>query len=122
MLPGKSKLQDNVIITHNSIFLDFFTDRVERLKAARTQAEAEIEALKQSKKEQFALFEKSIVSGLEEAIIEHNKKEEQELKATLEMAQKNKDDVVKLLIEKVLNVQPQLHPNFLFHLNKEDQQ
>ncbi len=90
-----------------------FLVRVQRLKDARTQAEAEIEELKAKKKEEFIAYEKTVVSGLDETIVEQTRMTEVELGKTRSLAQSNREAILKLLIDKVLSVEPQLHPNAL---------
>ena len=92
-------------------------DRVQRLKDARSEAEGEIEALKAAKKEEYQSYEQSIVNVLEESIKEQAKKTEEELRRTTELADKNREVVLKLLVDKVLDVQPTLHPNALHKQN-----
>jgi len=87
---------------------------VQRLKDARVEAEAEIEALKAAKKEEFLAFEKSIVSGLDEAVLEQTRATEAELLLTKVQAAAKRETVLQLLVDKVLAVQPALHPNALY--------
>lgn len=100
-------------INHYFIFLD----RVQRLKDARNEAEGEIEALKAAKKEEFQNYEQSIVNVLEDSIKVQAKKTEEELRQAAELAAKNREVVLKLLVDKVLDVQPTLHPNALHKQN-----
>jgi V-type H+-transporting ATPase subunit G len=89
---------------------------VERLKAARTEAAAEIEALRAAKREHFSQYEQAIISGLDEAIAEQSRLTEAELSVTLRQAEAKRQDVVRLLLDKVLAVEPKLHPNVALHL------
>lgn len=86
------------------------------MKDARTEAEAEIEELKAAKKREYEAFDKSISSGIEDSYKEQDRITAVELEKTQEMAAKNKEAVLKLLVEKVLSVEPSLHPNA--HINK----
>lgn len=84
---------------------------MQRLKDARTEAEAEIEELKAAKKREYEAFDKSISSGIEDSFKEQDRLTAIELEKTQEMATKNREVVLKLLVEKVLSVEPSLHPN-----------
>lgn len=86
---------------------------MQRLKDARNEAESEIEALKAAKKQEYLSFEQSIVTVLDESVKEQATRTEEELKRTEEMAARNREAVLRLLVEKVLDVQPALHPNAL---------
>lgn len=86
---------------------------MQRLKDARAEAEAEIEALKLAKKQELMAHEQQIVADLEASIKEQAKFTEEELTKTLRMAEENREIVLKLLVEKVLDVQPKIHPNAL---------
>lgn len=89
---------------------------MQRLKDARTEAAAEIEELKATKKRDYEAFDKSISSGIEDSCKEQERLTAGELEKAREMAERNQEVVLKLLVEKVLSVEPALHPNA--HINK----
>lgn len=92
-------------------FIQALIDRVQRLKDARTEALAEIEALKQSKQAEFAAYEKSIVGDLEQTVSEFASQTEAQLVRVQEQGLAKADEVVEMLVGKVLNVEPAMHPN-----------
>ncbi|CAJ0633374.1 18394_t:CDS:2 [Entrophospora sp. SA101] len=75
--------------------------RVDRLKAARTEAAKEIEALKEQKNLEFKAFEAELDA-------------ETEIKLeSIQMAFKdNKDSVIDKLLSTITTVQPKVHMNF----------
>lgn len=77
------------------------------------EAESEIEALKESKRKEYSNFEQSISAGLDGLIKDQNIRTENELDQVLRSASQNKEGVIKLLIDKVLDVHAELHPNAL---------
>ena len=110
---------------------DCFLDRVQRLKDARSEASKEIEAYKAAKEKEFQEFERSVrpkpVWLLIELLslriyVQHqgttqtsqsavDKETESKLTAITESYQKNKEQVVKKLLDRVVLVKPELHRN-----------
>lgn len=85
--------------------------RIERLKAARAEALAEIEELKRHKMEEYAAYERQVLSTLDQAGTDVKLRIESQLRETEEKAKQHKKQIVALLLEKVLSVKPQPHQN-----------
>ncbi|CCA72674.1 probable vacuolar atp synthase subunit g (vma-10) [Serendipita indica DSM 11827] len=78
--------------------------RTQKLKDARSEAAKELEAYKQKKDAEHA----GVTQANQKAIDEET---DQKLKALEASYNENKDKVVKKLLDRVLLVKPELHPN-----------
>lgn len=84
---------------------------MQRLKDARAEAEAEIEQLREERRQHFAAHEQSLIAGLNKHILEQNQTTEQELAHVAQQAAQHRAAVLAMLVDKVLDVKPSLHPN-----------
>jgi V-type H+-transporting ATPase subunit G len=104
------------------------TDRVQKLKDARSQATKEIEEYKKAKEQEFKAFESSVcltthlvrsltfgerqyagtTSNAQTAV---DKETDIKLQVITESYQQNKDAVVQKLLDRVVLVKPELHRN-----------
>jgi len=84
---------------------------VQRLKDARAEAAKEIEQYKQAKDEEFRAFESSHAGTTSSAQSAVDKETEENLQAITSSYERAKDAVVKKLLDRVIQVQPQLHRN-----------
>ena len=102
------------------------TDRVQRLKEARAEAEKEIEAYKQSKEQEFKAIESKVnchcIILIVDTGLQHSgatattqsvvdKETEVKLAEIAQTYSARKDDVVKLILDRVVLVQPEMHRN-----------
>ncbi|CAK5273970.1 unnamed protein product, partial [Mycena citricolor] len=85
--------------------------RVQKLKDARSEAAKEIEAYKQSKEQEFKAFEASHAGTTSAAQINVDKETQIGLKQITDSFNKNKEAVVKKLVDRVTLVKPELHRN-----------
>ena len=105
-------------------------DRVQKLKQARQEASKAIEEYRKAKEEEFKNFEASVCSLVSphalstficaqhagttsNAQIAVDSDTELKLKAISESFQENKDEVIGMLLERVVLVEPQLHRNLV---------
>lgn len=86
-------------------------DRVQRLKDARCEGQAEIEALKQSKNAEYQAYEKNILGSLDSSVQEYSRLTEDKLVAVRETCVSKKGDMVNLLVDAVCKVEPEMHCN-----------
>ncbi|KAL0576455.1 hypothetical protein V5O48_005530 [Marasmius crinis-equi] len=85
--------------------------RVQKLKDARTEASKEIEEYKKTKETEFKEFEASRAGTTSNAQAAIDKDTEVKIDAISESYNKNKDVVVKKLLDRVVLVKPELHRN-----------
>uniref|UniRef100_A0A0W0FZC7 V-type proton ATPase subunit G n=2 Tax=Moniliophthora roreri TaxID=221103 RepID=A0A0W0FZC7_MONRR len=85
--------------------------RVQRLKDARAEASKEIEEYKKAKEDEFKSFEASRAGTTSNAQAAIDKETEIKLNSITESYNKNKDAVVKKLLDRVVLVKPELHRN-----------
>lgn len=88
--------------------------RVQRLKDARTEAQKEIEALKAQKQAEYAAFEKSHLGTNDHIIGKFGTDAEEKLKEIKNLYEANKEEVLQNLINNVISVTAELHPNYKF--------
>lgn len=86
-------------------------DRTQRLKSAKTDAAAEIEAYKKQKEAEFQKFEAEHAGNSTKAEEEANASVQSELETIKKQAAKGKDGVVKQLLEAVSTPKPKMHIN-----------
>ena len=110
--------------------LSHLTDRVKRLKDARTEADEEIEAYRKAKEQEFSAFQSSVCSVLfgsfpltltcipfqhvgstQDAQSVIDKDTGEKLGQISDAYNTHKDDVLKKLLDRVVLVQPELHRN-----------
>ncbi|KAH3673278.1 hypothetical protein WICMUC_003737 [Wickerhamomyces mucosus] len=84
--------------------------RTDRLKQAKVDANAEVEAYKQKKLAELKEFESQVRLN-EAADKEAQEQVQTELHEIKELAAKKKDEVVKLLVNAVIKPTPELHVN-----------
>ncbi|KAJ3033853.1 H(+)-transporting V1 sector ATPase subunit G [Rhizophlyctis rosea] len=89
----------------------FPTDRVQRLKDARTEAAKDVEALKADKNKEFAGFEKQFSGTSDDTFARVNQETEQRLVEVRQAYEKNKELVIERLLAGITNVHPKPHPN-----------
>ncbi|TFL02003.1 H+-ATPase G subunit-domain-containing protein [Pterulicium gracile] len=85
--------------------------RTQKLKDARSEASKEIEDYKKQKEEEFKSFESKHAGSTTEASSVIDKDTEVKLTAINESFDKNRDAVVKKLLDRVILVEPKLHRN-----------
>ncbi|KAF8661359.1 hypothetical protein AX16_001454 [Volvariella volvacea WC 439] len=85
--------------------------RVQKLKDARAQATKEIEEYKQTKEEEFRAFEASHQGTTSSAQSAIDAETDGKLANITAQYDKNRDAVVKKLLDRVVLVEPQLHRN-----------
>ncbi|KAF9515081.1 hypothetical protein BS47DRAFT_1328354 [Hydnum rufescens UP504] len=85
--------------------------RLQRLKDARSQAQKEIEEYRKTKDEEFRKIEGQRKGLIETAQATVDKETEAKLKVVQESLTKNRDAVVKKLLDRVVLVRPELHRN-----------
>ncbi|KLO19070.1 V-type ATPase [Schizopora paradoxa] len=85
--------------------------RVQKLKEARSQAEQEIKEYKASKDQEFQKFEQSRAGTTQTSQVAIDKETEEKLKNIDTAFQKNKDKVLKMISDRVMLVNVELHRN-----------
>ncbi|KAJ7834107.1 H+-ATPase G subunit-domain-containing protein [Mycena leptocephala] len=85
--------------------------RVQKLKDARSEASKEIDEYKKAKEEEFKAFESSHAGTTSNAQTAVDRETEVNLKNITDSFNKNKDHVVKKLLDRVVLVKPELHRN-----------
>jgi len=85
--------------------------RVQRLKDARSEAQKEIDEYRRSKDAEFAKIEEKTRGSTASAQTEVDRETETKLLTVKEAFNKNKDAVVKKLLDRVILVEPKLHRN-----------
>ncbi|KAF9269018.1 V-type ATPase [Marasmius fiardii PR-910] len=85
--------------------------RIQKLKDARTEASKEIEEYKKAKESEFKAYEASREGTTSNAQAAIDKETDAKLKNITESYSKNKDTVVKKLLDRVVLVKPELHRN-----------
>ncbi|KAJ8094366.1 hypothetical protein AAF712_005742 [Marasmius tenuissimus] len=85
--------------------------RLQKLKDARTEASKEIEEYKKAKEAEFKEFESSRAGTTSDAQANIDKDTEAKLNTISDSYNKNKDVVVKKLLDRVVLVKPELHRN-----------
>ncbi|KAG7093904.1 hypothetical protein E1B28_007542 [Marasmius oreades] len=85
--------------------------RIQKLKDARTEASKEIEEYKKTKESEFKAFEASRAGTTSNAQAAIDKETEVRLEDIAESYTKNRDNVVKKLLDRVVLVKPELHRN-----------
>ncbi|KAJ6581374.1 H+-ATPase G subunit-domain-containing protein [Mycena capillaripes] len=85
--------------------------RVQKLKDARSEASKEIEEYKKAKEDEFKAFESSHAGTTSNAQTAVDKETEVSLKNITDSFNKNKDQVVTKLLDRVVLVKPELHRN-----------
>jgi V-type H+-transporting ATPase subunit G len=107
-----------------------YTDRVRRLKDARTEADGEIEAYRNAKEQEFSAFQSSVsfcsdrlrrthllgvpfqhAGSTQDAQSVIDKDTEEKLDQITDAYNTHKDDVLGKLLDRVVLVQPELHRN-----------
>ncbi|KAM6496947.1 Vacuolar (H+)-ATPase G subunit domain containing protein [Amanita muscaria] len=85
--------------------------RTQKLKDARTESEREIEEYKQAKEGEFKAFEASHAGNTSNVQAAIDRETDVKLRAITESYNKNKDVVVKKLLDRVVLAHPALHRN-----------
>ncbi|KAF9005932.1 H+-ATPase G subunit-domain-containing protein [Cyathus striatus] len=85
--------------------------RVQKLKDARAEASKEIEEYKKAKEQEFKAFEASHANTTSNAQTAVDRETETKLQEITDSYNKNKDAVVKKLLDRVVLVKPELHRN-----------
>jgi len=85
--------------------------RTQRLKDARSEAVKEIEAYKAQKEQEFKAYEASHAGNTQSIQATVDKETEARLRVISQQYEKNKDAVVKKLLNRVTLVKPELHRN-----------
>jgi len=135
MRPRSYRKLANVRKTHlftlGVFMLLHLTDRVKRLKDARTEADEEIEAYRKAKEQEFSAFQSSVSStrnrtsaltylvyvplqhagSTQDAQSVIDKDTEEKLGQITDAYNTHKDDVLRKLLDRVVLVQPELHRN-----------
>ncbi|CAH1760364.1 11555_t:CDS:2 [Entrophospora sp. SA101] len=86
--------------------------RVDRLKAARTEAAKEIEALKEQKNLEFKAFEAEHLGSSDQIFAKLDAETEIKLESIQMAFKDNKDSVIDKLLSTITTVQPKVHMNF----------
>lgn len=87
------------------------TDRIQRLKDARTEAQKEVLSLKTAKTTEFAEFEAAYQGTVQKTEDMNKQATERELAEMQACFDKNKQQIVQELVKHVTDCQPKLHPN-----------
>ncbi|OWB61460.1 hypothetical protein B5S31_g486 [[Candida] boidinii] len=87
-----------------NINIYFIIDRAQKLKAAKTDASAEVDAYKAKKDAELKKFEETVKDDAEKSVVEELAK----IKKTCEA---KKSDVINLLVKAVTEPKPALHAN-----------
>lgn len=87
------------------------TDRAQKLKAAKSDAQAEIEAYKQKKEAELKKFEAEFEGSNKQLEEDAEKEVQSELEKIKKTAQEKKNAVVKLLVDSICSPKPELHVN-----------
>jgi len=122
--------QPQVILRHSSRFTAKFIDRTQKLKDARSEAQKDIDTYRAQKEEEFKAFEGKVYSSMFHLLSnprslipsQHegatktkqsavDKETDEKLAILKNSYQTNKDDVVKKLLDRLLLVKTELHPN-----------
>ncbi|ODO04816.1 V-type ATPase, G subunit [Cryptococcus amylolentus CBS 6273] len=85
--------------------------RVQKLKDARSEAAKEIEAYKAKKEEEFNKFESDHTSQTTSSQTNIDSTTKTQLANLDSSVEKNKGEVIKKIVERVLQSDPHLHPN-----------
>lgn len=85
--------------------------RGERLKAAKADAQGEIEAYKAKKAAELEAFEAQFAGANAQLEKDAEAEAEAGLKEITQLVAQKKDQVVKLLVESVANAKPEMHIN-----------
>jgi len=85
--------------------------RTQRLKDARSEAAKEIEAYKTQKEQEFKAYEASHTGNTQSVQATVDKETDVKLRVISQQYEKNKDAVVKKLLDRVTLVKPELHRN-----------
>jgi V-type H+-transporting ATPase subunit G len=87
------------------------TDRVQRLKDARSEAAKDIEQLKAQKNTEFAAFEGQFAGSSESSVAQTDRETVVLLKENGEMFQTNKGLVLDKLLDAMVKINPEMHRN-----------
>ncbi|WWC63750.1 V-type ATPase, G subunit [Kwoniella dejecticola CBS 10117] len=85
--------------------------RVQKLKDARSEAAKEIEAYRAQKEEEFKKFEKDHTNQTSSSQSSIDSSTTTQLSDLDKAVEKNKGDVIKKIVERVLQSDPKLHQN-----------
>ncbi|KAF9785230.1 H+-ATPase G subunit-domain-containing protein [Thelephora terrestris] len=85
--------------------------RTQRLKDAHSEATKEIEDYKAQKEQEFKSYEASHTGNTQSVQATVDKETDAKLRVISQQYEKNKDAVVKKLLDRVILVQPELHRN-----------
>ncbi|KAJ3566920.1 hypothetical protein NP233_g6691 [Leucocoprinus birnbaumii] len=85
--------------------------RVQRLKDARTEASKEIDEYKKNKEAEFKAFEASRAGTTSNAQATVDRETDVKLQEITDSYNKNKDAVIKKLLDRVVLVKPEAHRN-----------
>ena len=88
--------------------------RVQRLKDARSEAAKEIEELKAQRMKEFKDMEGTNSGTSDKMQVQMEKETEAKLKEVQGMYEKNKEEVLKMILDTVLNVDTSVHANVAF--------
>ncbi|KAG0684229.1 H(+)-transporting V1 sector ATPase subunit G [Pichia californica] len=88
-----------------------FADRASKLKAAKTDAQAEIEAYKAKKAAELKKFEDEFAGSNQKLETDADTEVQTELVKIKKTASDKKSDVVKLLVSSVASPKPNMHIN-----------
>lgn len=91
---------------------------MQRLKDARNEAQKEIENLKREKADEYAAYEKNVMAGLETTFEEYAKETTIKLEQVKSTSEQHKEQVVKELLNLVMQVEPAVHPNAELRMKK----
>jgi V-type H+-transporting ATPase subunit G len=86
---------------------------VQKLKDARTEAEKEIELLKQQKIQEYKDYEKSVLGSLDESMQEYRIETESKVKEVERLGQEKTPEMVQLLLGSITKVETSLHQNIV---------
>lgn len=89
----------------------FIVDRAQKLKAAKTDAQAEIEAYKAKKAAELKKFEDEFAGSNQQLEADAEKEVETELEKIKKTAAEKKSEVVKLLVDSITTPKPSMHIN-----------
>ncbi|XP_063423065.1 V-type proton ATPase subunit G 1-like [Mytilus galloprovincialis] len=87
--------------------------KAKRLKQAKEEAQAEIDGYRKQRDDQYKKYEKSILGSRSDMESQIDVDTKRKLKEVEENVRKNKDIAIKKLLDFVIDIEPELHKNYI---------
>lgn len=87
--------------------------KAKRLKQAKEEAQAEIDGYRKQREDQYKKYELSILGSRSDMESQIDNETKKKLKEVDENVRRNKDGAIKNLLDFVMDIQPELHKNFV---------